>query len=153
MRWLAFALVGLWGAVGSSRAQSLERLAFAQLDSAMQQPRPVVVLVTTSWCRYCALMRQTTLRDPEVIWQLNQRFYFVELDAEQREPVHFKGTTYAFRPTGQDTGLHDLAATLAEVDGTVTYPTVVMLNPQYEIVFQHPGALTAAELLRVLRQL
>lgn len=135
-------------------AQALQKISFEQLDSmGAHQPRKTVVLISTSWCPYCARMKNTTLASEEVVNLLKNKCYFIELDAEQKTPVSFKGHNYQYLPAGYDTGIHELAETLAAVDGKVSFPTLVILNEKYEIIFQYPGYLTSKELYTVLRKI
>ncbi len=124
---------------------------FEQLDSLRQaERRPIVVLISTDWCRYCSRMKLTTLRDERVVQQLDEGFYFVSLNAEEKKAIRFHGHTFKYRPTGTGTGVHELAEQLGSVKGQLSYPTVCVLNADMEIVYQHGGYLSAKELLRLL---
>ena len=124
---------------------------FGQLDSLQQAERkPVVVLISTDWCRYCGRMKLSTLRDERVVKRLNESFYFVSLNAEEKNAIRFHGHTFKYRPTGTGTGVHELAEQLGSVKGQLSYPTVCVLNADMEIVYQHGGYLSAKELSRIL---
>jgi len=143
-------------ACGASKSSAihiaqLQTYRFAELDSLMEQePRPIAVLFRTDWCRYCKSMEQTTFRNREVVEQLNQEFYFISFDAEQREAVNFKGHRFAYQPSGRNSGTHELALALASMEGQLSYPAFVILNPAYEIVFQYNAYLSADEMHLVL---
>ncbi len=125
---------------------------FEQIDSLQAvEARPVLVFLHTDWCRYCHRMEHTALRDTAVVRLLNTDFYFVSFDAETERDIRWRGHTFRFRPTGRKTGVHELAEALGTVDGRVAYPTVCILNPAFERIFQYNQALDAAGLLRVLR--
>ena len=129
----------------------LHSVGFEQLDSLKAlEPRPVVVFVHTDWCKVCHRMEHTTFEDAQVVKQLNKRFYFVSLDAEQREDIVYRGHAFKYRPTGNGTGVHELATQLATVDGQVNYPTLSVLNVADEVVFQYAGLMEVEELLAVL---
>lgn len=137
-------------AIHTSRLQTYR---FAQLDSLMErEQRPVAVLFRTDWCRYCKSMEQTTFQNREVVAQLNQDFYFISFDAEQREAVNFKGHRFAYQPSGRNSGTHELALSLASMEGQLSYPAFVILNPAYEIVFQYNAYLSVGEMQLVLEQ-
>ncbi|MBC6992610.1 thioredoxin family protein [Lewinella lacunae] len=139
------------GGVASLGAQPVA-YRFEQVDSLQAvEARPVLVFLRTDWCRYCHRMEHTTLRDTAVVRLLNTDFYFVSFDAETEQDVQWRGHTFRFRPTGRKTGVHGLAEALGTVDGRVAYPTVCILNPAFERIFQYNGALDAAGLLRILR--
>jgi thioredoxin-related protein len=129
----------------------LAQYCFEQVDSLQQvAPRPVFVFIHTNWCRYCAQMEATTLQNKKVVEQLNQKVYFVSLDAESREDISFYGGTFKYRPTGRGTGSHQLAELLGTIEGQMALPGICILNAKGEIVFQQGGAVPAKVLLRML---
>lgn len=129
----------------------LNSVRFEQLDSLQQaETRPVVVFISTDWCRYCSRMKRTTLRDERVVKELSGKFYFVPLNAEERKDISFHGHTFRYRPTGNGTGVHELAEQLGSVDGRLSYPTLSVLNADMEIIYQHGGYLSAKELSTLL---
>lgn len=129
----------------------LNAFRFEQLDSLQQaERRPVVVLISTDWCTYCGRMKLSTLRDEHVVKQLNESFYFAYLNAEERNDISFYGHTFKYRPTGNETGVHELAEQLGTLNGQLSYPTVCVLNADMEIVYQYGGYLSAKELSRML---
>ena len=129
----------------------LKEHTFAQVDSLrMQEARPIAVFLHTDWCRFCENMKHTSLRDPEVVEALNERYYFVSFDGEQEEEVVFAEQTYRYQPTGRTTGTHELAMALGTQDGTLAYPSFVILDPELEIVFQYNAFLSATQLVKVL---
>ena len=127
---------------------------FEQLDSLQRtEPRPVAVFIHTDWCKYCAAMKNTTLRDPSVIELLNEQYYFISLDAESKQDIRLRGHTFFFKPSGHRQGVHELAEQLGTVDGVLAYPTLCILNADYEIIFQHNQFIRAVDLANVLEKL
>ncbi|WP_162056500.1 thioredoxin family protein [Pontibacter pamirensis] len=125
--------------------------AFGQLESLQKaERRPVVVFISTDWCRYCSRMKLSTFRDEQVVKLLNTSFYFVFLNAEEKNDISFHGHTFRYRPTGNGTGVHELAEQLGSVDGRLSYPTLSVLNAEMEIIYQHGGYLSAKELSTLL---
>lgn len=138
----------------------LPTLGFSQLKSHVietipqlqkENPKPVVVFLYADWCRYCKAMENTTLKKKGVVNQLNNNYYFVRFDGEQQEDVTLGGRTYTFKPSGNETGIHELAQALATVDGQVNYPTVVIVNEQFEILYQYAGYMRADEMEKLLK--
>ncbi|MCB0641453.1 MAG: thioredoxin family protein [Phaeodactylibacter sp.] len=126
-------------------------ITFEALESRMaERPRPVAVFLHTDWCRFCQNMKQTTFRDDKVLSLLSDAFYFIAFDAEQRAPVSFWGRRFDFLPTGPESGIHELASALGTIDGDLSFPGFVLLNTDFELVFQHAGFLSAEELVAVL---
>ena len=127
---------------------------FEEIDQLQHiENKNIVVFISTSWCKYCRAMENTTFKQPEVIALLNSDFLYTELDAEEERDISFNGHIFKFRPTGTHTGIHELAAQLATVDGKMSFPTLYILNPDYEIIFQYNQFLSAEDLLKVLNAL
>ncbi len=132
----------------------LNRYRFENIDSLQRvAPRPVFVFIHTDWCRYCAQMEATTLKERKVVEELNSKVYFVSLDAESKETISFYGATFKYRPTGNGTGSNELATMLGTLNGQMALPGICILNQKGEIAFQYGGALSAKELKRVLHAL
>lgn len=115
-----------------------------------KEPRPVVVFLYADWCRYCKAMENTTFKKKDVIEQLNNDYYFIRFDGEQRESVTLGGKTYHFKPSGNETGIHELANTLGTIKGQVNYPTLVVLNVSNDILYQYAGYMKAKEVEELL---
>jgi thioredoxin-related protein len=151
-KWVYIQLIFFW-AIPSSFAQ-LKTYSFEEAEKlSKENPKPFVVFIHTSWCKYCKIMENSTFKNPEVIKILNTDFYFISLDAESKEDIHFNNNTFKFQPKGQKTGIHELATELATIDSQVVYPTVTILDPDFSIVFQKHSFLNAKELLIVLEKM
>lgn len=135
-----------------SAFSQLQRYSFHQIDSLQKvSKKNIVVFIHTSWCTYCQSMQNTTFEDSNIVRLLNEKFLFVDLDAEEKKDILFSGHTFKYRPTGTSTGVHELAEQLGSMDGRVSYPTLSILNPAYEIIFQHNSFLSSADLSNVLK--
>lgn len=144
-------LLFFW-ALPSGFAQ-LKILTFEEAEKlALQNPKPIVVFIHTNWCNYCKMMENSTFKNPEIISILNDNFYFVTLDAETKTDISFENHTFKFQPTGQNTGIHELATALATIDGQVVYPTLTILDSDYSILFQKHSYLKATELITILEK-
>jgi thioredoxin-related protein len=132
----------------------LKTYQFEQLDSLQKkEARPVAIFIHTDWCKYCAAMQNTTLQNKEVISTLNDQFYFIDLNAEEKRSITMLDNTFKYKPSGNNTGIHELAEQLATINGKVSYPTISFLNSNYEITFQYPQFTSASELLTILNKL
>ena len=118
----------------------------------IKEPKPIVVFVHTSWCKFCKMMEHSTFKNKNVIEELNAHFYFVSLDAETRSNIWFNEHQFQFKPTGTTTGIHELATALATIDGVVSYPTLTVLDSESTIMFQKNSYLDAKTVLLVLKQ-
>ncbi|WP_348824982.1 thioredoxin family protein [Flavobacterium aestuarii] len=117
-----------------------------------ENPKPIVVFIHTTWCNYCRMMENSTFKNPEIIQLLNSNFYFISLDAESKNDIQFNSHTFKFKPKGPNTGIHELATALAEIDSQVVYPTIAILQDDYSVVFQKHSFLNVKELLAVLKK-
>lgn len=155
MSWKTYLLVAAIMTCGGAGAAASARLAvhtFAEVDSLQkQQKRNVLVFIGTDWCSYCLAMERTTFRNGRVVELLNDKFWFVRLNAEDKRDIVFAGRTFRYRPTGANTGIHELAEHLGSVDGRVSYPTVCLLNADGERLFRYGSYLSADEMLKLLQ--
>ena len=88
----------------------------------------------------------------EVIQQLNEKYYFVSFDGESRKSVLFRGRSFSYQPNGRNSGTHELANALGSMNGQLVYPSFVILNPAYEIIFQHNAFLGAKDMQIILAE-
>ena len=127
---------------------------FEQLNSLQKvEKRNVAVFIHTNWCKYCQTMQNTTLKNDSIIEQLNKKFYLINLNAEQKKDIVFNGHTFKYKPTGINTGIHELAEQLATIDNKVAYPTISFLNTNNEIIFQYDQFINSTNLDIILKRL
>lgn len=118
-------------------------------DSIRLHPKPALILIVTDWCVYCR-MQKAQLRKNRHFQSSASRFYFVEFNAETEEDITFNNRTYTFKSTGVDTGLHELAYALGQVDNKLAFPTWVVINEKFEIIFNYGGVLNPENLNNLL---
>jgi thioredoxin-related protein len=127
---------------------------FEQIDSLQKiEKRTVLVFIHTDWCKYCQTMENTTFENVKIIEQINEQFYFVTLNAEEKRNIVFNNHVFKYKPTGANTGTHELAEQLGRVESKVAYPTLCFLNTDNEIIFQYPQYINHAELMAILTRL
>lgn len=113
------------------------------------KPKKIFVDVYTEWCGWCKRMDKATFNDPQVAAYLNQHFYPVKLDAEQKADIQFSGETFKYVETGNGRGVHTLAYSL--LDGQMSYPTVVYITEKYERIMISKGYKEVADIMKELR--
>lgn len=101
------------------------------IQKSKAERRPVFIDVYTDWCGWCKVMDKNTFNDPQVSKLLNEKFYAVKFNAEQREDVVFDGHTFKFVASGRS-GYHELAAAL--LNNQLSYPTVVFLDEEFKMI-------------------
>ena len=114
----------------------------------VQNPKPFVIFIHTDWCKICKMMQNTTFKSKEVIKELNQYFYFISFNAEERKNIDFNKNTFRFKPNGTNTGIHELAQLLSNQ----SYPTITILNSDYTILTQLESFTNAKTLLQILKK-
>ncbi len=59
----------------ASCVAQIVKVSFAQLDSLQKvESRKVIVFLGAEWCTWCAVMKGTTFKDPEVVRIMNSRY-------------------------------------------------------------------------------
>lgn len=125
----------------------LNTFRFEQVDSLLKvENRTVMVFIHTDWCQFCQTMKNTTFKNSAIIKKLNAAFYVVYLNAEEKRNIQFNGNSFKYKPTGINTGIHELAEQLATEDSNISYPTLCFLNEKLEIVFRYTQFATAKDL-------
>ena len=99
-------------------------------------PKKIFIDVYTDWCGWCKRMDKATFQNPEVAAYMNEHYYNVKFDAEQKESIEILGNTFEFVPQG-NRGYHELAAAL--LNGKMSYPTVIFMNGKFEMLSPVPG--------------
>jgi thioredoxin-related protein len=132
----------------------LENYSFEELDVALEQEdKPVIVFLHTEWCTYCKAMSEDTFNDKRLVELINRDFYFVPFDAESKEDILFRNVKFSYKPTGHNTGIHQLAQEFLRKSRDTSYPVLVIINKNLEILYQYSGFLDEEEVTHILTQL
>jgi thioredoxin-related protein len=113
-----------------------------------KEKRKIFIDVYTDWCGWCKVMDKNTFNDPEIARILNEKFYPVKFNAEQRADVQFAGHTFKFIENGRS-GYHELAASLLQ--NKLSYPTVVFLTEDFQMIQPLPGYRKADEFHKIIQ--
>ena len=148
-----FLLILLFGITSMGFSQ-LKSIAFEEIENLQKiQQRKVVVFIHTDWCQFCQRMKSATFKNQEIIQQLNDDFYFIDFNAEEKRDISFQNKTFQFNPTGNNVGVHELALQLGTINKQITYPVLCVLNEKNEIIFQYNNYLSQRDFKQLLEKL
>jgi uncharacterized protein YyaL (SSP411 family) len=136
-------VAGVFRAQAQDEATTVNWLTFEEaVERSKTEKRKIFIDVYTDWCGWCKVMDKKTFQTAAVARLLNEKYYPVKFNAEQREDVVFRGTTFKFVEYG-NRGTHQLAAAL--LNNQLSYPSVVFLNEDLSIVHIMKGYIQAPE--------
>jgi len=142
---------GSFTSFSQEKNQKLKTFTFSEVEKMQQKkPKPVIVFITTDWCKICHGMKVTTLENRDIIQLLNEKFYFIKLNGEEKKNITFLEKIFIYKPTGTNTGLHELANQLGSVKNMLSYPTTTILNSNFAIDAQLTGFYSSNRMKRIL---
>tara|TARA_R110001592_G_scaffold24627_4_gene94669 strand:- start:3327 stop:3812 length:486 start_codon:yes stop_codon:yes gene_type:complete len=144
---------GCFSTNGQSKNIALQIFRFPEVEKLQQQnSKPIVVFIYTDWCKICHGMKKKTFKNEGIISVLNDHFYFVNLNAEDKNNITFLGKAFVYKPSGTTSGMHELAKELGSIDGKISYPTTTILNSDFEIDVQVNGYANSNKMSTVLKK-
>jgi len=101
--------------------------------------KKIFVDVYTDWCGWCKKMDAATFNNPAIAHILNTEYYAVKFNAETKDTISFGGRQFINEgPNGRNP--HQLAVALLQ--GRMSYPSVVYLNEDNQLLTAVPGYMT-----------
>ncbi len=101
-----------------------------------KEKRKIFIDVYTTWCGWCKNMEKATFNQQHIARYINENYYAVKLDAEQKNDITFKNKTYRF-VTQSGVGFNELAAEFLK--GQMSYPTIIFLDEDLNLIQSIPG--------------
>jgi len=134
-----FGLVALLNLLYLSGQEKIKWIGIKEaLILSQKEPRKIIIDVYTDWCGWCKVMDRTTFMDTNIIKYINENFYAVKFNAEQKEDITLGDKTYKYVPSGTR-GYHELAAVL--LNGKLGYPSTVVIDEKAAIIDIRAGYL------------
>lgn len=133
-----FALAFMAHTSATSQQKKINWLSMEQaLELHSKNPKKIFVDIYTDWCSWCKRMDSETFSHPVIVDYINTHFYAVKLNAEQTEPIVFKGVKYLNDRAGQRRGAHNFA--IAILQGRMSYPSVAFFDENLSLIYALPG--------------
>ena len=152
-KFIAFIILFTCYNLQSQEKKELQVYTFQEVEELHKQnPKPVVIFIYTDWCKYCFAMEKNTFNNKEIIKVLNDKFYFIKLNAEEKKNITFLNHTFKYQPSGNNTGIHQLANELAVVKNRISYPTTTLLNSKFEIELQKSGYINSKRMNTIINR-
>lgn len=116
--------------VGATATPVIQWMSWEEAVKANQTvQKKFLVDVYTDWCGWCKVMDRKTFSDPVIASYVNEHFYAVKLDAEQKETIVWREKEFKWIDAGRN-GIHALAYSL--LDGQMSYPSFVFLTEDFK---------------------
>lgn len=123
--------------LGTSAQEKINWMSWEEaVKKSETEQRKIFVDIYTDWCTWCKRMDKATFQDEAIAKYMNENYYAVKFDAEQKTAINFRGKTYEYVSKGRR-GYNQLAAELTQ--GRLSYPTIVFLDEGINIIQPIPG--------------
>ena len=94
-------LIGFIGLANISLAQEVEWMTFEEaVEASEKEPRKLLIDLYTDWCGWGKKMDRDAYANPVIAEYINENYYPVKFNAEQKGDVDFQGKTFKFVPQG-----------------------------------------------------
>ncbi|MCL4816642.1 MAG: thioredoxin fold domain-containing protein [Flavobacteriales bacterium] len=141
----------------SEETKSINWVSFEEAIKLQEKtPKKIIVDVYTVWCGPCKMMMANTFTHPYIIDYINKNYYAVKFNAEGPDDVTVKGHTFKnpnYNPERANSrnGTHELASSIAAVNGSIAYPTLVYFDEKLNIMQAIQGYQTPQQLEPILK--
>lgn len=130
-------------------SQEIKWMSWTQaVEANAKKPKKIFVDVYTDWCGWCKKMDQSTFRDSAIVAMMNENFYAVKMNAEQKDSIVWRGIVWKWQPGGRS-GYNSLALEL--LDRQMSFPSFVLLASDDVRIAISPGYKEPAALMKELR--
>jgi len=93
-----------------------------------KEPRKWLINIHTDWCNSCRTLNKAVLTDSLVVNYINKNYYYIDLNAQQKDSIRFLNFTYKYREAAGNMPVHELAPALT--GGSMILPSLVILDEE-----------------------
>ena len=111
-----------------------------------KKPKLFLIDAYTDWCGWCKKMDASTYKDAAVVSYVNENFYAVKLNAEQRDSIEFNGKIYKYSP-----GMRSNEVAVELLKGQMMYPTTIFLDKELKNLSVIPGYQSVSDMIKILK--
>jgi thioredoxin-related protein len=152
MRYAAIFTILFSTVIALGASEQGEKIRWYSFEEAVElsrkNPRKILVDIYTDWCGFCKKMDAETFSNPDVARFINKHFYPVKLNSETNDTIEFQGHKFVNDGQGRRSP-HQLSVALLQ--GQVSYPSIVYINEQLELLTAVPGFRTPEQIEPLLR--
>ncbi|WP_088323743.1 thioredoxin family protein [Polaribacter tangerinus] len=112
-----------------------------------KNPKPILVGIYAEWCGFCKKMDLQTYADKTIIKAINDNYYAVKLNGEEKKDIVYKNHTFKYQKKGKK-GFHELPVAL--MNGKLSYPTTVFFSKEGTKIQSVSGYLKKQKFEKVL---
>lgn len=150
MKILFSILFGLLISIPSFSQDKINWMSFEQaVEKNKTDKRKFIIDVYTDWCGWCKRMDATTFQNPHIVEYINKNYHAVKLNAEMTDTVRLGEKVFVNENPNGKRSPHQLA--IALLNGKMSYPTIVYLDENANMLSPVPGYLDAAGIEPVLK--
>lgn len=128
----------------SSKIKWLDFETAEKVGKSAKMPKKIIVDLYTDNCGWCKKMDLSTFQNEFIAHYLNENFYPIRFNAQQRKDVSFNDQVFKL----DKSGFHELAIALSM--GDLSFPTLVFLDEENQIIQPIQGYQTVDDLERIL---
>jgi thioredoxin-related protein len=124
---------------GISAQEKVKWLTFEEaIELSKKEKKKIFIDMYTDWCGWCKKMDKATFQQPHIASYLNEHFYPVKFNAEQKADISFNNQLFKYVKSGRR-GYHQLAAELSKSLGRLSFPTIIFLDENHSVIQPIPG--------------
>lgn len=134
--------------LGVNAQSKVKWLTFEEaMEKSIKNPKPIIIDIYTDWCGWCKKMDNTTYKNEVIAKYINEHYYPVKLNGEEKRDIVFQGRTFTYKPNGRR-GYHELAAAI--MNGKLSYPSTAFLNKEKQLLQNVPGYMDESKFEKVI---